>query len=201
MKRPLPKLSIRLFRIVVVFFFFFFFLSISTGKALSEAEALLKWKASLYEPQSLSSWSLSNNASAAPCRWAGVRCDAAGESVVELSLPNSNLNGTLDALDFASLPNLTALDLSNNLLQGSVPASISSPARLTRLDLGSNGFAGPIPRRSGGSLSSSTSVSTTTTSPGPSPSSSATSPRCTTLTSARITWQIRTTKNSRPCLP
>lgn len=150
MKRPLPKLSIRLFRIVVVFvlFFFFFLLSISTGKALSEAEALLKWKSSLHEePQSLSSWSPSNNASAAaaPCGWAGVRCDAAGKSVVELSLPNSNLNGTLDALDFSSLPNLTALDLNNNLLQGSVPASISSPARLTRLDLGSNGFAGPIP--------------------------------------------------------
>ncbi|OAY76127.1 putative LRR receptor-like serine/threonine-protein kinase [Ananas comosus] len=139
MEPPLPTLLLFL-----VLFFFFFFLSISTGKALSEAEALLKWKSSLYQPQLLTSWSLSNS-SVALCRWDGVQCDAAGKSVVELSLPNSNLNGTLDALDFSSLPNLTALNLNGNLLQGSVPASISSPAHLTRLDLGSNGFVGPIP--------------------------------------------------------
>nr|XP_029120196.1 MDIS1-interacting receptor like kinase 2-like [Elaeis guineensis] len=120
----------------------FISLSFLEAGAPSEAQALLKWKSSLSQPDALSSWSLAN--STTPCGWFGVCCNSAG-SIVKLSLPNANLNGTLHELDFASLPGLTKLNLHHNYLHGPILSNISALSQLTSLDLRTNQFHGSIP--------------------------------------------------------
>lgn len=105
-----------------------------------EAEALLQWKSTLVGANLLSSWSMANST----CSWFGVTCDATG-NVKELSLPNTGLNGTLDAFYSAAFKNLTKIELNNNNLVGTIPANISLLLTLTSLDLSSNNLVGAIP--------------------------------------------------------
>jgi Leucine-rich repeat (LRR) protein len=122
-----------------------------------EAEALLRWKSSCDSARPsgcLKSWSKRTN----PCNWTGVVCsitvprgwrdddDAAVIPVLSsISLPNCNLSGRLDGLDFVSLPRLAHLDLNDNNLSGLIPPSIGTLGELTFLDLSSNSLSGPIP--------------------------------------------------------
>ncbi|CDP11088.1 unnamed protein product [Coffea canephora] len=111
----------------------------STG---SEGKALLTWKASLdnYSQSKLSSWSSSAN----PCSaWDGVRCNKAGRVSV-INITSSGIRGTLDHLNFSSLPHLTTIDLSQNALRGTIPSNIGNLSRLTYLDFWSNQF-GALP--------------------------------------------------------
>ncbi|KAJ8616194.1 hypothetical protein MRB53_035566 [Persea americana] len=54
-----------------------------------EAEALLKWKGSLFRSQALNSWSLN----VSPCNWTGITCNGAKEKVVEINLRSCGLQG------------------------------------------------------------------------------------------------------------
>ncbi|KAJ4777518.1 Leucine-rich receptor-like protein kinase family protein [Rhynchospora pubera] len=108
----------------------------------TEAEALLKWKSSLYQPGSLASWAIRNGTS--PCSWYGISCDQAG-NVVQISLQSSSINGTLNSLNFSSFHNLISLNLSDNILQGSIPSGISNLSKLNSLDLGTNSFGNFVP--------------------------------------------------------
>jgi len=99
--------------------------------------ALLKWKASLADANSLSS-----EGNSTYCSWLGVTCDATGH-VVELSLPSAGLRGQLDAFNFAVFPNLTKLNLNNNSLAGAIHNLCTN---LMFLDLSRNCFFhGQIP--------------------------------------------------------
>ncbi|KAF8041612.1 hypothetical protein BT93_A0266 [Corymbia citriodora subsp. variegata] len=121
----------------------------ASSSPTTEAQALVKWKNSLSPPSpppSLSSWSLTNITHL--CNWTGIACNNGG-SVSEISLPGSNLSGTLDALDFASFPNLTHFDISDNNLEGSIPSSIGNLSHLRLLDVWHNLFEGAIPRSIG----------------------------------------------------
>jgi hypothetical protein len=104
--------------------------------------ALLKWKASLADANSLSTWSAAGNSTC--CSWLGVTCDATGH-VVELSLPSAGLRGQLDAFDFAVFPNLTKLNLNNNSLAGAIHnlcTNLMIPNLVYQyLNLSSNGFS------------------------------------------------------------
>ncbi|XP_058093861.1 MDIS1-interacting receptor like kinase 2-like isoform X2 [Magnolia sinica] len=115
---------------------------------LSEAEALLKWKASLSPAQSLLSWSLTaSNATTntiSPCNWSGISCNSLG-SVTEISLPTAGLQGRLDSLSFLSFPNLLHLNLSSNTLTGNIPTHIGTLYKLTSLDLSTNNLYGILP--------------------------------------------------------
>ena len=105
----------------------------STG---SEGKALLTWKASLdnYSQSKLSSWSSSAN----PCSaWDGVRCNKAGRVSV-INITSSGIKGTLDHLNFSSLPHLTTIELSQNALHGTIPSNIGNLSRLTNLAFWSN---------------------------------------------------------------
>lgn len=76
--------------------------------------------------------------------WYGITCDANNTTILELKLPNNNLQGKLPA-DLGSLSNLTILDLGNNRLSGSIPSWIKELKNLKKLDLSRNQFTDPIP--------------------------------------------------------
>ncbi|KAL4191331.1 hypothetical protein AMTRI_Chr07g29330 [Amborella trichopoda] len=117
----------------------------STGVSLVEleAEALFNWKTSL-NASNLDSWFLNFANRTSHCGWAGVRCDNGGR-IIEIKLFNFGLRGTLDELNFLSLPYFTHLNLSSNNLEGRIPNSIGTLSNLSVLDLGSNIFTGLVP--------------------------------------------------------
>ncbi|RWR96565.1 LOW QUALITY PROTEIN: MDIS1-interacting receptor like kinase 2-like protein [Cinnamomum micranthum f. kanehirae] len=106
-----------------------------------EAEALLKWKGSLFQSQALNSWSLN----VSPCNWTGITCNGAKEKVVEINLPSCGLQGTLDQLSFSSFSSIVRLDLANNTINGTIPSNIGALSRLTYLDLSNNQLSGTLP--------------------------------------------------------
>ncbi|KAG6652882.1 MDIS1-interacting receptor like kinase 2-like [Carya illinoinensis] len=122
----------------------------STAQGRAEAEALLKWKATLLnQTQShLSSWTLSRSnatSTSSPCMsWIGIGCNDVG-SVTRINLTSIGLIGTLRYFNFTSFPNLNSLDLHYNLLSGEIPSRISNLSQLSVLNLGSNKFSGIIP--------------------------------------------------------
>ncbi|RZC43492.1 hypothetical protein C5167_036445 [Papaver somniferum] len=110
--------------------------------AQTEAEALIKWKNSL-DFHSLTSWSLANGRTN-PCRWSGIKCGSS-DSVIEINLDSSGVNGKLDQFNFSVFPKLTYLNLANNNLSGTMPAEIGKLAELRFLRLANNTLTGPIP--------------------------------------------------------
>ncbi|KAG2403333.1 MDIS1-interacting receptor like kinase [Vigna angularis] len=112
----------------------------SSGIA-SEANALLKWKASLDKQSqaSLSSWTANTS-----CNWLGIACDHSNH-VSQINLPNIGLRGTLEYLNFSMLTNIHILNLSNNSLNGSIPPQIGVMSNLVVLDLSANKLSGIIP--------------------------------------------------------
>uniref|UniRef100_A0A1U8AX54 non-specific serine/threonine protein kinase n=1 Tax=Nelumbo nucifera TaxID=4432 RepID=A0A1U8AX54_NELNU len=115
----------------------------------SEADALLRWKASLQSQTVLQSWTTTAtrpNATTSPnpCNWTGIACNKAG-NVTEINLFKAALQGKLDNFDFSSFPNLLRLDLSDNQLSGTIPTHIGKLTRLTYLDLSVNQLSGVLP--------------------------------------------------------
>jgi hypothetical protein len=82
--------------------------------------------------------------------WYGVYKDFNGR-VTDLILTNNKLNGAIPA-SLGNLRNLRVLFLSNNNLLGNIPSEIGSLSNLLRLDFNHNRLTGSIPR-SLGSLS------------------------------------------------
>ena len=122
-------------------------IAISKVEQDQEALTLLTWKVSLDNQTQvlLSSWFGRNSCH----HWFGVACHRSG-SVSDLNLKSCGLRGTLQNLNFSSLPNLLTLNLSNNSLHGTIPTNIGNISKLiTILDLGSNHFTGEIPEQLG----------------------------------------------------
>ncbi|XP_023769981.1 probable leucine-rich repeat receptor-like protein kinase At1g35710 [Lactuca sativa] len=124
-----------------------------TSAYLEEANALLKWKASLEIPKNsfLSSWiplPLNSSASAPCTSWFGVVCNADG-SIQKLNLTSSRLKGTLHQFSFSLLHNLTHFDLSLNNFYGPIPPEIQLLSKVVYLDFSENKFSGVIPPEMG----------------------------------------------------
>ncbi|VAH83248.1 unnamed protein product [Triticum turgidum subsp. durum] len=113
-----------------------------------EAEALVRWKASLAgADESLGPWSLANSTSL--CSWTHITCDSA-RHIIGLNLIQTNLSGTLDELDFSAFPHLRRLILIQNGLIGTIPAGIGNLTSLVTLRIMRNPYLrGGIPRSIG----------------------------------------------------
>uniref|UniRef100_A0A0D3EJN9 non-specific serine/threonine protein kinase n=1 Tax=Oryza barthii TaxID=65489 RepID=A0A0D3EJN9_9ORYZ len=120
-------------------------LTASTASGSDEA-ALLAFKAGLSgrgssSPTALASW----NGSTSFCNWDGVTCDRRTPArVVALSMPSSNLAGTLSPA-IGNLTFLRWLNLSSNELHGEIPPSVGRLRRLQVLDMADNLLSGALP--------------------------------------------------------
>ncbi|ESR55377.1 hypothetical protein CICLE_v10018798mg [Citrus x clementina] len=135
--------------VLLILFFVLSFLITVSSESNEEADALLKWKASLqsHNQSLLPSWTnATTNVSSkiSPCAWYGISCDDAGR-VTNISLRNTGLSGTLRDLSFSSFPQLVLLDLSHNGLFGTIPSQIGNLSKLSYISLDSNQFSGKIP--------------------------------------------------------
>uniref|UniRef100_A0ACD5Z797 Uncharacterized protein n=1 Tax=Avena sativa TaxID=4498 RepID=A0ACD5Z797_AVESA len=106
-----------------------------------EGEALLRWKDTLLNSTSLSSWSLANPT----CSWFGIVCDEHTGYVNDLYVTRASLSGTVDTFSFPMFRHLETIDLSFNNLFGAIPTNISLLVPLTILYLSSNDLVGAIP--------------------------------------------------------
>ncbi|KAK8999040.1 hypothetical protein V6N11_070218 [Hibiscus sabdariffa] len=108
-----------------------------------EAEALLKWKASLPNTtQTLLSslWDGSNH-----CNWIGVTCDGTG-SLTNLSLAEYGLRlrGNIPS-EICLLKSLELISLASNEISGPIPRDIGSLSSVSNIYLYDNYLSGPIP--------------------------------------------------------
>ncbi|KAG5226340.1 receptor protein kinase [Salix suchowensis] len=117
-----------------------------TARSLNQDGLFLqRVKLGLSDPaHSLSSW---NERDDTPCNWYGITCDNSTHRVSSVDLSSSELMGPFPNF-LCRLPFLT-LDLSANLLVGSIPASLSELSNLKLLNLASNNFSGAIPPKFG----------------------------------------------------
>ncbi|KAH9782786.1 MDIS1-interacting receptor like kinase 2 [Citrus sinensis] len=139
--------------VLLILFFVLSFLITVSSESNEEADALLKWKASLqsHNQSLLPSWTnATTNVSSkiSPCAWYGISCNDAGR-VTNISLRNTGLSGTLRDLSFSSFPQLVLLDLSHNGLFGTIPSQIGNLSKLSYISLDSNQLSGKIPAEVG----------------------------------------------------
>ncbi|GAY65685.1 hypothetical protein CUMW_243020 [Citrus unshiu] len=135
--------------VLLILFFVLSFLITVSSESNEEADALLKWKASLqiHNRSLLSSWikdTTNVSSKTSPCAWYGISCNDVGR-VVKISLPGVGLKGKLHDFSFSSFPHLAYLDLSHNELFGTIPPQISNLTNLSDLYLEGDQFSGNIP--------------------------------------------------------
>ncbi|MFQ6654194.1 hypothetical protein Gotur_025280 [Gossypium turneri] len=135
-----------------IFFFLLFFASSHAFSSKTipsrEAEALLKWKATLpSNTQTLLSslWGGRNH-----CNWTGITCNNAGSVTnmtlreFELKLSGNNIFGSIPS-DIGRLSSLSVLFLNQNHLTGTIPISIGDLQNLSQFVLVDNRLNGSIP--------------------------------------------------------
>ena len=93
---------------------------------------------------SISGWKCNSNRPwrSSVCAWSGVTC--ANVEIISLSLPRSQLNGSIP-LSIWKLSSLTTIDFSMNKLGGTLPSTVGFMTRLRSLILSHNRFSGSIP--------------------------------------------------------
>ncbi|XAR69432.1 Non-specific serine/threonine protein kinase [Bertholletia excelsa] len=124
-------------------FFSITFALILSSSASPEAGILLTFKASIKDPMNyLSNWSNATHF----CNWTGVTCSTTSPplSVSSLYLQNLNLSGEISS-SLCKLPNLTYLNLADNLFNQSFPVHLSDCTSLETLNLSENLIWGKIP--------------------------------------------------------
>ena len=84
------------------------------------------------------------NKDLAIANWSGITLGGGPQRITGLSLPSSNLNGTVPAA-LVRLRALNTLDLRDNQLTGRIQESLGYLTDLTTLRLSGNSFSGCIP--------------------------------------------------------
>lgn len=129
------------FLLCISFSFFFIHCSVS---ALNEADILLTFKAAIDDANNyLSTWS--NTSSLHHCNWTGIVCSPSPSlSVFSLKLQSLNLSGEISP-SICDLPNLSSLDLADNLFNQPIPLHLAQCTSLQTLNLSNNLIWGTIP--------------------------------------------------------
>ncbi|KAL3615799.1 hypothetical protein CASFOL_040093 [Castilleja foliolosa] len=139
----------------------------SGGGLNDDVLGLIAFKAGLTDPQSnLTSWNEEDNS---PSNWVGVTCDPTTNRVSELNLdglslsghigkgliqlqnlkvlklPRNNISGPISVL--AQIPSLQVIDLSENILSGSIPEELFQQCgSFKSISLAKNKLTGSIPQ-------------------------------------------------------
>ncbi|XP_054777232.1 protein NSP-INTERACTING KINASE 3-like [Prosopis cineraria] len=87
---------------------------------------------------------LANWSTFSPCNWVGVTCNAHHGRVHSLNLAGMDLRGTVSP-QLGNLSFLVELDLSNNNLNGQMPAELVRLHRLRLFNFSYNDFHGQVP--------------------------------------------------------
>ncbi len=109
----------------------------------TERNALLD----LYNNLNGTSWRTSTNwsgSTGSECTWYGVTCNSGETAVTGLDLSANLLAGTIQS-SLGNLTSLQDLNLSGNQLTGSIPSSLGSLSNLSQVNLSGNDLSGPIP--------------------------------------------------------
>ncbi|XP_078177011.1 uncharacterized protein LOC144571554 [Carex rostrata] len=115
------------------------FLLCSYCQEVSEAQILLKIKATWGNPPALITW---NSTSGDHCSWNGIYCT--NGFVSEINIVNQNLNQSIPD-SICRLKNLSRLDLSDNELPGTFPEYLYNCSSLQFLNISQNYFIGALP--------------------------------------------------------
>ncbi|WP_234387103.1 leucine-rich repeat domain-containing protein [Aquimarina sp. Aq78] len=130
-------------------------LSISPAEACGVSAAERQALIDLYNSTNGANWTnttannkpwLINDPTSKVCDWYGVT--VANDEVRGLSLTNNNLNGSIPA-SIGNMPNISSLYLNFNNLSGNIPTNIGTLSKLRYLYLNSNQLTGNIPAELG----------------------------------------------------
>ncbi|XP_038721954.1 probable LRR receptor-like serine/threonine-protein kinase At3g47570 [Tripterygium wilfordii] len=120
------------------------FMVISTTKVVTnittDQYALLDFKAHITSDILAQNWSTSTPI----CQWVGVSCSARHGRVTALNLSNMTLQGTISP-HLGNLSFLISLNLSINNFDGSLPNELGKLPQLKWIDVSHNSFSGIIP--------------------------------------------------------
>ena len=109
-------------------------------RSITEAEALLAFKKSLSNAESLDSWKPESD----PCKWEGVFCAKGKGEIRRIHLTKMSLSGNIDVNTLMEVKNLISLSLSNNSFEGHIPP-FNLLKDLKALYISANKFSGEIP--------------------------------------------------------
>ncbi|CAO2823134.1 unnamed protein product [Amaranthus hypochondriacus] len=109
-------------------------------RSITEAEALLAFKKSLSNVESLDSWKPESD----PCKWEGVFCAKGKGEIRRIHLTKMSLSGNIDVNSLIEVKNLISLSLSNNSFEGPIPP-FNLLKDLKALYISANKFSGEIP--------------------------------------------------------
>ncbi|WP_373518418.1 leucine-rich repeat domain-containing protein [Pricia sp.] len=109
----------------------------------SEKQALIDLYNATGGPSWSNSWDIDNTE---PCQWHGVT--VINGNVSELELYNNGLSGSIPA-SIGDLFYLNKLSLASNQLSGNIPPELGTLINLNRIDLASNQLSGSIPSELG----------------------------------------------------
>ncbi|XP_038721955.1 probable LRR receptor-like serine/threonine-protein kinase At3g47570 [Tripterygium wilfordii] len=129
-----------LFHLVAVLLLVQFMVISTATNITTDQYALLDFKAHITSDILSQNWS----SSTPMCRWVGISCGARHGRVTALNLPNMKLQGTISP-HLGNLSFLISLSISFNNFHGPLPKELGKLPRLKRLLVYNNSFSGVIP--------------------------------------------------------
>ncbi|KAL2467453.1 putative LRR receptor-like serine/threonine-protein kinase [Abeliophyllum distichum] len=130
-----------LFRVAVFLLFHYVAASLAISiNITTDQSALLALKSHIFYDVVTINWSSSTPV----CSWIGITCGSRHQRVTALDISNMNLQGTIPP-HIGNLSFLVSLDISNNSFSGSLPQELARLRRLKSIDFRSNNFSGAFP--------------------------------------------------------